>query len=278
MGPDLQKKINAAIRLLKAYDNPDEPVEIAYSGGKDSDVILQLAKESGINYRAIYKVTTIDPPGTIKHALEMGAELFRPKKTFFHLIDECGLPNRNYRFCCRVLKEYKVLDKQVQGIRKCESRARNERYNEPSACRLYGKNEHVELVYPILEWSDEDVEVFIKDRGIKCAPVYYDDHGSFDVKRRLGCIGCPLASKNKRIKQFQQYPGVFRLWVKHLRVFRQTHPDANVLTKYGYEDEYEHIYRDIFCTSQKQFNELKGGLFGKPDFKRFLESKFGVIL
>ena len=48
MNEQLQNKIDKAIRLLKAYDNPDEPVEIAYSGGKDSDVILQLAKEAGI--------------------------------------------------------------------------------------------------------------------------------------------------------------------------------------------------------------------------------------
>ena len=79
MRPELQKKIDQSIRLLKAYDNQDEPVEIAYSGGKDSDVILQLAKEAGINFRAIYKNTTIDPPGTIKHAQDMGAEIRQPK-------------------------------------------------------------------------------------------------------------------------------------------------------------------------------------------------------
>ena len=71
MTPELQKKIDFAIRLLKAYDDPQNPVEIAYSGGKDSDVILQLAKEAGINFRAIYKNTTIDPPGTIKHVKDM---------------------------------------------------------------------------------------------------------------------------------------------------------------------------------------------------------------
>ena len=75
MRPELQKKIDDAIRLLKVFDNPDDPVEIAYSGGKDSDVILQLAKEAGINFRAIYKNTTIDPPGTINHAKEMGSWL-----------------------------------------------------------------------------------------------------------------------------------------------------------------------------------------------------------
>lgn len=75
---ELQKKIDRAIRLLKSIENATDengkvqPIEVAYSGGKDSDVILQLAKESGINFKAIYKCTTIDPPGTVKHARDMG--------------------------------------------------------------------------------------------------------------------------------------------------------------------------------------------------------------
>ena len=78
MNEGLQKKIDRAIRLLKSIENATDkngkmqPIEIAYSGGKDSDVILQLAKESGINFKAIYKCTTIDPPGTIKHVLDRG--------------------------------------------------------------------------------------------------------------------------------------------------------------------------------------------------------------
>lgn len=65
---DLQKKIGQSVKLLQSVGTRTEgPIEIAYSGGKDSDVILQLAKEAGISYRAIYKNTTIDPPGTIKH-------------------------------------------------------------------------------------------------------------------------------------------------------------------------------------------------------------------
>lgn len=57
----LQRRIDGSIRLLRSIQaaHPNEPIEIAYSGGKDSDVILQLAKEAGINYRAIYKNTTM---------------------------------------------------------------------------------------------------------------------------------------------------------------------------------------------------------------------------
>ncbi len=53
---NLQKKIDRAIRLLQGVQNGyDGEIEVAYSGGKDSDVILQLAKEAGIRFRAIYR-------------------------------------------------------------------------------------------------------------------------------------------------------------------------------------------------------------------------------
>lgn len=81
---ELQTKIDRSIRLLQSVQKGyDGEIEVAYSGGKDSDVILQLAKEAGIRYRAIYKNTTIDPPGTIAHVKRMGVEIRRPKNTFF---------------------------------------------------------------------------------------------------------------------------------------------------------------------------------------------------
>lgn len=179
---DLQKKIDRAIRLLQGVQNGyDGEIEIAYSGGKDSDVILQLAKEAGIRYRAIYKNTTIDPPGTLGHVREMGVEILRAKISFFHLVAQKGYPSRFSRFCCEKLKEYKVCDKSIIGVRKAESRKRNERYNEPTECRYYGakkKENHVEQIYPILEWTDEDVRDFIIDRKLKLAPIYYNSGGA----------------------------------------------------------------------------------------------------
>lgn len=86
MKPELQRKIDFAIKLLRSIPTDDGPVEISYSGGKDSDVILELAKMAGIPYRAIYKNTTIDPPGTIKHCKEKGVEVFAPTINFFDLV------------------------------------------------------------------------------------------------------------------------------------------------------------------------------------------------
>lgn len=174
MTPELRKKVARVIRLLQSIPlDKDEKVEVSYSGGKDSDVILQLTKEAGIPYRAIYKNTTIDPPGTVAHAREMGAEIINPEKTFFQIVEKMGFPNRFHRFCCGQLKEYKVLDKAIQGIRRSESIKRSNRYKEPEVCRTYGKNDKVRIYLPILDWTDADVAEFIADRGIKCHPLYY---------------------------------------------------------------------------------------------------------
>lgn len=217
--PELQKKIDRAIRLLQSIPLQEgEPVEVSYSGGKDSDVILQLVKESGIKYRAIYKNTTIDPPGTAAHARAMGAEVIMPKESFFEIIARRSFPSRFVRFCCSELKEYKVLDRAVQGIRRCESVKRAKRYQEPELCRTYKKGEKVRIYLPILDWSDDDVAAFIADRGIKCHSLYYDENGNFHVERRLGCMGCPLASRKLRLQEFKRRPNLVKAWVRGAKV------------------------------------------------------------
>ena len=273
----LQRRIDGSIRLLRSIQaaHPNEPIEIAYSGGKDSDVILQLAKEAGINYRAIYKNTTINPRGTLQHVRDMGVEVLQPKQSFFKLVEQKGLPSRFRRFCCQELKEYKVLDVAVMGIRRAESAKRAERYKEPTQCRYYGsKKMHVESVYPILEWSNDDVRDFILDRGIILAPVYYDENGDLHVERRLGCIGCPLASRKHRLAELQQYPSIVRAYARALHKYHQTH-DGKL-----FRDEYEQLVRDLFFDKQEEFDKaVNGGMFGdteRVDCKKFLENYFNI--
>lgn len=201
---DYSRKIDFAVKLLRNIPQ-DGPIELSYSGGKDSDVILELAKMAGIPFEPIYKQTTIDPPGTTAHAREMGATIIRPKQSFFEIVVQRGWPTRRARFCCQYLKEYKVHDKAIQGIRRSESTARAKRYHEPEICRVYPHRERVRVYLPILEWTDDDVVRFIHERGIKCAPLYYDENGVFHVERRLGCIGCPMAADNGR-GDFLKYP------------------------------------------------------------------------
>lgn len=277
---DLQKKIDLAIRLLQSIPTDDGPIEISYSGGKDSDVILELAKMAGIPYRAIYKNTTIDPPGTIKHCKDKGVEIIQPKKTFFELIREIGTPTRWSRYCCSYLKEYKILDRAVQGIRRSESVKRAERYKEPEVCRTYSKTEKVRIYLPILELTAEDTAQFIAERGIKCHPLYYDEHGNFHVERRLGYIGCPLASRKLRLETFVKYPKMLRLWIKNLQIFMDTHPESKC-AKYNKCIAHNGMFFDLFCDNKNQYDYLTtGGLFPETaiDAKAFLEDYFKIDL
>lgn len=171
---DYNKRIDRAIRLLRQIPQDKGPIELAYSGGKDSDCILRLAQMAGIPFEAIYKNTTIDPPGTIAHCKENGVRVANPKTPFLKLIERKGFPTRFSRFCCSELKEYKIHDVCIQGVRRAESRKRAERYKEPVVCRFYGaKKNHVQVFLPLLEWSNEDVSEFIERENVNCHPLYY---------------------------------------------------------------------------------------------------------
>ena len=281
MTDELTKKVERAVKLIQAAGKVakehGQPLEICYSGGKDSDVILELARMSGVDYRAIYKNTTIDPPGTIAHAKENGAEILQPTHRFFELVAMNGAPNRFSRHCCRYLKEYKVLDRSIMGVRRAESTKRAARYSEPTECRFYGsKKQHVEAFYPILDWTDDDVVAFIEERGIKIHSLYYREDGTIDPKRRLGCMCCPLAFYKKRIEQFKQHPGMVKAYIRNGQKFRDTHPDAK--SNRNHASVYRQFVRDVFFERQKAFEEYESSMFGEIDYKKFLEDYFNITL
>lgn len=279
MTDGLKKKVDFAIKLLRSIPTEDGPVEISFSGGKDSEVILELAKMAGIPYRAIYKNTSIDPPGTIAHCKSKGVEVMAPTINFFDLVKKKGCPTRRARFCCEYLKEYKVLDRAVQGIRRSESVKRAKRYKEPEVCRTYPHKQGKCRVYlPILEWSDEDVAQFIVERGIKCHPLYYDEQGNFHVKHRLGCIGCPLRSDNG-LGDMVKYPKFLKRLISSSQVFINTHPNSTAAIKFS--NAYNLVLHNLFFDSYKKYhNAVTGGLFPETaiDAKAFLEDYFKIDL
>lgn len=287
MTPELEKKVQRAVKLIqsagKVAEEHGQPLEICYSGGKDSDVILELARISGANIRPIYKNTTIDPPLTIKHVKEKSVEMIRPQQTFRETIIKNGMPNRWRRLCCGILKEYKILDYAVVGVRREESRARAERYHEPETCRVYNKTKGVEarLYFPILEWTSDDVAQFIKERKIQCHPLYYDEQGNFHVERRLGCLCCPLQGRKKRIADFKEHPKMVRFYINAAQEFLNTHPKSKIYKLFN-GNVYDWFTSQVFCDGERQFKEkfMATPLFGNDaiDTKRFLEQKFNIEL
>lgn len=268
---ELDKKIKQSVNLIKTLDGLDP--ELAYSGGKDSDIILALAQLSGIRFFPIYKMTTIDPSGTIEHARKKGVEIRKPKLTFFQLIEKKGFPSRFARFCCSELKEYKILDKCILGIRAEESKARKERYKEPTICRIYNKKDRVEQFLPILYWTNKEVEEFVNYYHIDCHSLYYEN-GKFNPNKRLGCLCCPLKS-DRGLEDFKKNPRFVKQWIKHGQIWWDTH--ENLKSKRLFSDIYELFACRTFYDRISDFCLNKEALI-KTDWKKELENYFNIEL
>jgi len=141
---DLARKEKEAIQLIKDFE-PREGYWLAYSGGKDSDVIATLAELADVKYKKMYNVVSVDAPETIKHCKEVGAIFNYPRYsdgkviTMRNLIPKKRMPpTRIIRYCCAELKETggKGLLK-MTGVRKSESRKRNELVHE---LRVYSRS------------------------------------------------------------------------------------------------------------------------------------------
>lgn len=125
MRKDLEVKIANSIERLKLAAEIssryyDQPMQVNYSGGKDSEVILHLAIEAGVPFTAVNAHTTADAPETVYHIRkvftelkEMGyaCEIKYPKykgepTSMWKLIPiKKSLPTRLMRYCCAILKE-----------------------------------------------------------------------------------------------------------------------------------------------------------------------------
>lgn len=58
------------------------------------------------------------------------------------------------------------------------------------------------MINPIIEWTDEDVWEFLNYYGCKSNPLY--QCGS----KRVGCVGCPMASGKGQKLEFIRYPKI----------------------------------------------------------------------
>lgn len=278
MNKQLEVKVERSLKLLRTASR-GEVVEVSYSGGKDSDVILELCKMSGVKFRAIYKNTTIDPPGTIAHCVSKGAEIQRPPITFFRLIRKKGMPTRRCRFCCEKMKEYKVMDIAVQGIRRSESNRRAARYSsdDPVICRLYGRSraQHVNIILPILDWTDDDVKEFLTERNVRCHPYYYDENGEFIKERRLGCLTCPLQG-DQGLEDFEANPRLVRVTLIYLQAWWDEHPNTKSHDKF--QDVFELFVHNVFFRSYDKFVKDKYKYQVGGSTRSWLEHHFGINL
>lgn len=93
----LEEKIKRAIILLKENE-PKEGYYLAFSGGKDSCTIKELAILSGVKFDAWYNNTTIDPPELVRFIKEYHKDVkwnFPKENMFKRIATRKGMPQHN---------------------------------------------------------------------------------------------------------------------------------------------------------------------------------------
>ena len=220
-----------------------QPLIITDSGGKDSSVVKELARRSGIPFEIMHNHTTADSPETVrfvrqeaKRFEELGIKYtinmptYKGKRTsMWSLIPQKLMPpTRIVRYCCAVLKEQggagrfiatgvrwdeSSKRKNNRGIYEKTSNDKNRRIilnNDNDDKRMLFENCRIQakrVVNPIVDWTDKDVWSFLTD---ECAPPVNPLYA--EGWCRVGCVGCPIASK-KREQEFIRWPKYKQLYI-----------------------------------------------------------------
>ena len=203
--------VHKAVETIRTFCPKDRPYWGCFSGGKDSVVIKELGRLSGVPIEWHYNVTTIDPPELCKFIRYHHPEVIWERSkygNFFKRILVNGFPTRIQRWCCKEFKESQnPKDRRIiLGVRAAESPRRAATWNV--ATRLRNTMEYA--ISPILYWSNRNVWNFIHERSLEYCCLY--DEGF----KRLGCIGCPMAKK-QRFRQFARWPRYEELWKRAFR-------------------------------------------------------------
>lgn len=202
-----------SIERLKEFEEDalrkhEDGYYVAYSGGKDSDVILDLVRRSGVKYTAHYHLTTCDPPEVIYHIrTQPDVTIKKPKLTMWQLIRKKGMPpRRNARYCCEALKENGGDGRLVvTGVRWSESSRRSKR-KMIETCFRHKTKQYLNV---IIDWTVADVWEYIKVRNIEYCKLY--DEGF----SRLGCVLCPMS--NNVEKEMARWPKIAKAWEKAIK-------------------------------------------------------------
>ena len=248
------------------YDG--KPLMVCYSGGKDSDVLVELAIASGIDFEIVHSHTTADAPETVRYIRQRFKELedkgikcsiqypyYKGKRTsMWALIPQMKMPpTRLVRYCCNVLKETSGKNRAIAtGVRWSESASRKNsrgffevnhkdkekriilRDDNDESRRLM---EHCQIksritTNPILEWSEDNVWDYLHERKCEGNPLY---QCSFS---RVGCIGCPMAGKN-RWDGFSQYPKYKNLYINAFQKMLDSYSAEKREKRNSWKDGYD---------------------------------------
>jgi phosphoadenosine phosphosulfate reductase len=220
-----QEKLEKARHLIKLYANRNACVSCSF--GKDSMVVLYLAREVNPSIPVIFNNTGVEYPETLTFKEQLKQEWnlnlieTKPEISFWQVLEKIrtrkeilddGRKHSNQ--CCYALKHkpFRNIIRQYgfsytfTGITVLESRHRMFTACE-KGMEYYSRKDGITKIHPILYWTPEEVWRFIEENSIPVNPAYQ----KYKIDR-IGCIPCTshkgwreqLAKVNPKMYQLVQ--------------------------------------------------------------------------
>lgn len=67
------------------------------------------------------------------------------------------------------------------------------------------------LISPIIEWTDDEVWLFLNTLGIKHCKLYDEGY------HRIGCLCCPMHNYKQKLADCKRYPHIYNSWIKAIK-------------------------------------------------------------
>ena len=296
-------KVQTSIERLRAFEPKDRPYWLAFSGGKDSCVILKLAKMAGVKFEAHYSVTSVDPPELVRFIRNEYPEVSfdiphdkngNPVSMWTLIAKNTQPPTRVARYCCEKLKESNGQGTvTITGVRWAESHNRKKNQGivtvfskNVSDTELQGASYKKTERGGIVMNDDNDearraVEVCFRTHKTLVNPIIDwedDDVWEFINKykipycelydqgfKRLGCIGCPLGGRKSMEMEFERYPKYKTQYIRTFDRMIENARNKGHIYKKDFKDGSEVFEWWIGCIGKSEEDTNQIGLFDEED-------------
>jgi phosphoadenylyl-sulfate reductase (thioredoxin) len=226
----LKYKIKQAEEILeKANELFNGKMVLAFSGGKDSLVVLHLAQKIIPDIKVLYNNSTIEFPETIEYVKILSntwgfdLEITQPKESFFKLNDIYGWATHEDRWCCGPCKEEPAASyiKQKGFLAEITGTTRTESIYRRSLkpIKLPSKRPYFIRINPIFDWNTQEVWKYIEMNDLPCNPIYEMGY------RRCGCWCCPINGPSHYARLEKTHPKFFNMLLN----YRYKHPQITQL-------------------------------------------------
>ncbi len=230
-----------ALRELKGYLSRTRlPVNVSFSGGKDSLASLCLCRKVLPRVEVLFINTGLEFPETVAYVREFCARHklklheIPGESGFFEQVQSLGPPAKDFRWCCKTNKLGPMTsflkERYPKGCTTIEGRRIYESFNR-SLIRAVERNPYVPgqtTLSPIRNWRALEVMLYIRMNKLEQNPLYEQDF------ERIGCWLCPSSLQSEFAHLKESHPMLHAQWISFLEAWAERNDLENRYVDWGF--------------------------------------------